>query len=472
MSAERCNRCSGRPNEGGRQRIGGRWLAAILLAFTAACAPKTAPPVIPGAERFPEFAFPAPPPGLGTEATLERHKAGWQWLQVGDLKAAERNFSASLKLFPEFYPAEVGLAYTALARKDHNTALVHFDRAIVANPRFVPALVGRGDALLAVGQRREALTSFEAAAAADPNQTALRSRIEVLRFRGLQEDVAEARKAAESGRRGEARKLYAQAITVSPESPFLYRELAAVERDEGDLDGALAHARKSTELEPGDVHGHTLVGEILEARGDLNGALQAYQTALAIEPNDALEKRIEHARETAALAAMPAEFKLIEGSPTVTREQLAALIGVRLDDLLKRSARNQPVVITDTRGSWATPWILTVARSGIMEVYPNHTFQPSSIVRRGDLASAASHVLSLIASEKPALASTWRTAERRRFVDISPGHLSYPAVSLTVEAGVLEPGPDGSFQLTRPATGAEAVEAVRKLEELADRPSR
>ena len=51
-----------------------------------------------------------------------------------------------------------------------------------------------------------------------------------------------------------------------------------------------------------------------------------------------------------------------------------------------------------------------------------------------------------------------------------PGHLNYPAASLAVEAGVMTTAPDGSFQLTRPVTGAEAVAAVDKLAELA-RPS-
>ena len=46
---------------------------------------------------------------------------------------------------------------------------------------------------------------------------------------------------------------------------------------------------------------------------------------------------------------------------------------------------------------------MSVTRAGVMEVYANHTFQPAAIVRRGDLAQAASRVLALIADEKPAL---------------------------------------------------------------------
>ena len=42
------------------------------------------------------------------------------------------------------------------------------------------------------------------------------------------------------------------------------------------------------------------------------------------------------------------------------------------------------------------------------------------------------------------------------------------APSVAVEAGVMEPLPDGSFQLSRLVSGAEAVAAVKKLEELAE----
>jgi Tfp pilus assembly protein PilF len=445
-------------------------IASALLvgaAFLPACAPKTVLPPATSVPKFPDFVYPAVPEGVGTAATIERHKAGWQWLQAGDLRAADRNFNAALKLSADFYPAEAGLGYSALARREHEPALQHFDRAVVLNPRYAPALVGRGDALLAIGQRDMALKSFEAAVSANPDLAALRSRIEVLRVRGLQEDVAAARKAAEAGKLPEARKAYEQAISASPESPFLYRELAIVEQKDGDLAAALGHAQKASELEPGEARDLILIGEILEGRGDVNGAIESYRAAAAIDPDPALDERIERLREHAALEAMPPEFKTIDSSPTLTRAQLAALIGVRLDPLLRRAAQRNPGVITDARTTWAATWVLNVARAGVMEVYPNHTFQPNAMIRRADLARAASNVLSLIAAERPALASAWKDASKRRFQDVSQGNLSYGAVSLVVEAGVMDVTPDGNFQLTRPATGAEAVAAVTRLEELA-----
>jgi tetratricopeptide (TPR) repeat protein len=442
--------------------------AVMLLAIAAACAAKK--PELPPASvspRYPEFIFPAALATLGTPAAHERHQAGWLWLQAGDLKAAERNFDAALGLAGDFYPAEAGLGYVQLARKSHESALDHFDRAVVANPRYVPALAGRGEALLALGEREKALASFEAAVTADPGLDTLRTRIAVLRARGQQDDVAAARKAVEGGRLDEARSAYERAIVASPDSPFLYRELADLERRQGQLDAAARQAAKAAELDPTDARAQLLLGEIHEARKDLAAAIAAYEASLKLESNPMVERKLEVMREAAVLATMPAEFLQIESAPAVSREQLAALVGVRLDDLLRRMQRRAAVVITDTRGSWASPWILAVTRAGVMEVYPNHTFQPAAEVRRGELADAASRILSIIAAEKPAAAAAWR-GTKPQFPDLAPTHLSYPAASLSVGAGVLQPLPDGSFQLARPVTGAEAVAAVKKLEELAE----
>jgi tetratricopeptide (TPR) repeat protein len=363
----------------------------------------------------------------------------------------------------------VGLGYSALARKETDSALTHFDRAVVENPRYAPALVGRGDALLASGQRDVALQSFEAALAADPNLAALRSRIEVLRFRGLQDDVADARKMAEAGRLPEARKMYQQAIAASPQSPFLYRELALVERRDGDLAAALVHAQKASELEPSDARALVLIGEILEARDEGDAAIKAYTSAIALEPSETIEARIKALRDKAALTTLPDEYKTIDTSPTVSRAQLAALIGVRLGPVLKLAGGGTAVVMTDTRSTWAAPWILTVTQAGVMEVYPNHTFQPSAQIRRVELARAASNLLSIIGRGNPAMAGKWReAANRQRFRDVMPTNPNYAIVSLVVEAGVMAAGPDGAFQPSRYATGAEAVAAVRKLQDLAE----
>ncbi|CAN5861029.1 hypothetical protein BH18ACI5_BH18ACI5_08820 [soil metagenome] len=438
-------------------------LALVLMLGVSACAAKTTAPVAPGAPKYPEFVFPAaasPPPRV-----LQQHELAWDRLQYGDLPGAERTFAALRKADPQFYPAEAGLGYVALARKDQKAALTHFEKALAGNTLYAPAHAGRGQAYLALKQPEQALASFDAAIAADPTLIGVRSAADVLRFQGLQGGVGAARSAAQSGRLTEARAAYQQAIAASPQSPFLFRELSVVERRDGALDAALSHATRATELEPSDSRNFVALADVLEAQGQFAKAADALATAAALDPSDALTARIDTLRERSAFETMPEEYRTIDQAPAINRAQLAALIGVELDDLLKR-AGGQQAVLTDVRAHWAAPWIIPVNRAGVMEGLANHTFQPNARVNRGELALTASRLLNLIAAENPRLATRWRNA-RRKFADLSPGHLSYPAASVAVEAGIIPVAESGNFELTRPVSGSEAIAAVRKLQGLA-----
>ena len=442
-------------------------VVALFLITASACAPREAPVVTaPAAPRFPEFVFPAVQ--VADARIMQDHQSAWYLLQGGDTRAAERRFTAALKRNPAFHPAHAGLGYAALSRKEYEEALAHFDQALQQATGYAPALAGKGQTYLAMDRRQDALAAFDAAVAADPGLMAIRSAADVLRFQGLQGNVTSARQAAEAGRLEEARTAYGNALAASPDSPFLHRELAIVEQRAGRLPEALAQIQRAIELDPNDSRNFVVQGDVLEAMGQWERAANALTSAAALEPNDTLTERIDALRERALFESMPPEYKAIEQSPTVTRAQLAALIGMRLDALVKRSPRRSSAVITDTRGNWAARWIIPVARAGFMEVYANYTFQPGATVRRGDLAIAARNVLLAIAAENPRLGASWRNA-RRKFPDLQPGHLSYPAAATAVEAGVMQPLADGAFGLSRPVTGAEAVAAVERLAELAGR---
>ncbi len=69
---------------------------------------------------------------------------------------------------------------------------------------------------------------------------------------------------------------------------------------------------------------------------------------------------------------------------------------------------------------------------------------------------------------RPAARKAWETA-RLKFSDLSPSHLAYPAASAAVASGVLTTGAGNSFQPSRPVTGAEAIDAIAKIEALAGR---
>ena len=442
-------------------RFGGA--LSVLVLLVAACAPR--PPVVTS-PRFPDYPFPAVPEALAGTRSAERHAGAWRFLQAGDLRNAERSFNAIVVGNPQFYPAVAGLGFVELARQEHDGAIAHFDRALALAPAYVAALLGRGEARLVSAGEAEALHDFEAALVADPSLDAIRRRVEVLRFRQIQAAISKGRAAAAAGHLDEAREAYSRAIVASPESPTLHRELAIVERRAGDLDAALAYATKALGLDSTDAGAAVVLGHVHADRGDLLSAERAFFLAYELAPTEEARERLGDIRNRLLLARLPPEYRTIRSKPGITRGELAALVGVRLDGLLA-SVPTQPTgIVIDTRDHWAAPWVLTVMRAGVMRAYPNHTFQPNLTVRRDDLAQVVSRLLALIAPRDPDAASQWR-AVRPVFSDLGPDHLSYAAASLAVSAGVLSALDNDSFQLARSVSGMEAVAAVDRLVALA-----
>jgi tetratricopeptide (TPR) repeat protein len=433
---------------------------AVLLAGPA-CAPRRAV-VAPATPSFPDFVFPAVPAALADPNLSSRQQQAWNLLQSGNVNRSAEELAAVLRRSPGFYPSEAALGYVDLARRNDDAALARFEQALAAAPAYAPALAGRGQALLALARDDEALQSFEAAVAADPSLSDVARRVEVLKFRAVQDRLAEARAAAAAGQLDGARAAYERAILASPQSPLLYRELAAVEQRRGSLPRALEHARRSVELDRADARSWTLLGDLLEASGDLAGAVDALTAAARIEPTTALSTRIASLGARRELAGLPVEYRAIAATPEVGRGELAALIGVKLPGLLRGAARQDGVVFTDARDHWASLWIQDVVRAGVMEIYPNHTFQPSALVSRGDLASAVGRLLDLVASSSPAAARRWQGG-RQAIVDVAPGHLSYGAVSAAVASGVMPLGGDGAFRLAASVSGAEATSTIDRL---------
>jgi tetratricopeptide (TPR) repeat protein len=448
-----------------------RRLVLGAVVVISACAPKIVPAPAVTTPRFPEFVQPTVPAALGGTRAAESQRRGWASLQAGDLKTAEHEFSAALKAVPAFFPAEASLGYMELARKDAKAALAHFDHALELSQQAadVSTQLGRGQALLALNRDLEAVSAFEAALVADPSLTDIRRRVEVLKFRSVEQNLAQARQGARAGKLDEAIQAYTTAIASSPDSAFLYRELAAVERQKGapaSVDAALEHFRKAVALDPSDARSLAQVGEILDARNELEAAAKTYADALALEPNGDVQRRLDAVHARLELARLPAEFRAIDQAPQITRADLAALIGIRLGAVLANGRRADAALITDVRGNWAATWIMAVARAGIMEPFANHAFQPRAVVRRTDLALAVARLLARIATQHPERPKNWESA-RLKFSDLSANHLAYPAASAVVAAGILSTVGESAFQPSRPVTGAEAIEAMSKLEALA-----
>jgi tetratricopeptide (TPR) repeat protein len=436
-----------------------RLVVAALLMLTAACASRRVPPPV-ASLAHPEYVYPTVPAAMQKTFAAEHVDLGWRYLQIDDLRSADREFAAALTSNSKMYPAHAGHGFVALARRDFDRAVTAFDTALGPAPSYVPALVGRGQALLALRREGEALAAFEAALAADPSLSDVRQRAELLRFRGLQDLIETARAAAKADRMAEARAAYERAIAASPASAFLYRELGVLERRAGNVDQALARLRRATELDPLDALAFARLAELLESREDFAGAEAAYRRAVELEPSAELEARLAVVAKSAREAKLPPDFKVALSATQITRGDLAAMIGVRLESIVNAAPARQ-VVVTDMRAHWAAAWIAQVTGTGIMPPFDNHTFQPNAAVRRGDLAVTVNRLLTLVASNDAALRA--RLAERPAIADMNRRHVQYAAAAAVVASGVMPLLEGDRFQVGRPVSGSEAVEVLNKV---------
>jgi hypothetical protein len=108
---------------------------------------------------------------------------------------------------------------------------------------------------------------------------------------------------------------------------------------------------------------------------------------------------------------------------------------------------------------------MATARAGVMEPYENHTFQPGNDVRRSDLAQAVARMLKIVAAGRPQLLKDWQS-RIQKMGDVGVSNLHYADASLSVAAGIVPLVDGGSFQLSRPVSGAEAIEAITRIERL------
>jgi len=178
---------------------------------------------------------------------------------------------------------------------------------------------------------------------------------------------------------------------------------------------------------------------------------------LARDPSDAEARAGERtAQEGLDFQSQPEQYRHIASASRARRADLAALLAVKVR-ALDRLPRREPRLAVDISSSWAREHITLVIGLGVMDVYPNHTFQPRATVRRGDLARAVSRVLTRLGG--PGRAGPAPT-------DMRPSHLDHAAAVTVVGAGLMRLGPAGEFEPWRPVSGREAVDVVGALARL------
>lgn len=155
---------------------------------------------------------------------------------------------------------------------DLEKALVAVDRGLSRQPAFVPLMMDRADVLARMGRQNDAIAQMLAAEKRAPKSAEVKVRLG---------DVYQAAK-----RWDEAESAYRSAITLAPQSPIAYNNLAwmTVVRG-GDAKRAVELARKAVELSPKSSPFYDTLGWAQNAAGDRRAAEMSLLRAIELEPN-------------------------------------------------------------------------------------------------------------------------------------------------------------------------------------------
>ena len=241
---------------GSRQVARALALSLLVVTFAAACARTVAPPVVT-TPRYPDYIVPdavrRPIHGrrISSRAMMPRGAGSRRAIS----SRAETGISGGPQALAAVLSERNGAGLSRARAQELRGAGARAFRSRAAGERRLRAGARRAAARRCwrsrASPRRWRPSSRRVKV--DPQLQTIARRVEVLRARAQQENVAAARRAAQANRLDEAARLYEQAIAASPDSAFLVRDLADVEAKQGKTDEALARYRRVIEMDPTDA---------------------------------------------------------------------------------------------------------------------------------------------------------------------------------------------------------------------------
>ncbi len=431
------------------------WILALVLVlalFLPACGPtRVEGPRIDDSD----YIFPELPRGQLDSRDEKALRGAWTDVLTGQTARAEQTAGKLLSARPGLTAAHAILGFAAMRANRLEDASQIFSALLSAEPENAVALVGLASVRRKGGLPDQALPLYIRAERLRPRDGALARRVGEMKLVVAEAAIAEAGSLNAEGRKAEAITMLEKALTVAPELSPVRLELADLLVEAGRRTEALAVLGATHEA---DRNIALRIATIRFEDGELDAAEMALKRGLRNVAEDteaaALLARILDRR---ALLALPEPLRAIGEAPRVTRAELAALVVVRIEALKSRSPRVSGVVASDLSRTWARPQVLRAIELGLMDVYPNHTFQPSGAVRRGELAVVAARVLDHVG---------WGRSNATPPRDMSPSHLQYASVLRVLGAGVMQSTPAGAFEPWRIVSGAEAKAVVDSLTRL------
>ena len=399
------------------------------------------------------------PPSIVSELSLEERilaEEAWNNLKQGRGNKAKKNISKLGAQSPVYY---VGSGYVSYLLNELQSAENFFKKALINYPDLTLAHSGLAQIYLKTGHEDRAFAEYREVLKKEPEHPWAKKQYETLKNKKTEEALKEAKTALAEGDTERSRGTFLKALYYSPQSTEAHLFLAEIYKNEDRLQNALVHLKAASSNEPENKEILKNYAEILYQAAQHSKSLDVYEKLLDLEPdNKEIKDLIESLKNRLGIFELPSRYNSIPSLETVSKEEIAALLAVKFKGIVDEVSGTPPIII-DISTSWASKFILQMTSIGILDVYPNHTFQPKKIITRAEMAEILLRFTYYL--EKKGFKFIQQIPpDKIEISDVSSHNYYYQPIIQILSYNIMELFPNRSFEPDLPVSGQEAIKLM------------
>lgn len=375
----------------------------------------------------------------------------------------EGRSSKAIKLLEKLDPSNplysAGLGYAYYFLYDFPTAEEYFLSSLRNQPDLTLSHFGLAQIYEKTGREGLAFTEYRNVLKTEPEHPSARLRYESIRTKMTEEALENGLNFVRTENDEKAKEAYLQALFYSPRSNQAHLALADIYIKENQPEKALVHLKAASENAPEDLALRKRYAAALFDLEKNKTSYELYEKLNEQEPqNQEIKEKLQVLKNRLGIFELPSQYSAIVNTESITKEDLSALLGVKFKDHLEEP-QGKPTIIIDIATSWASRFILKMTSLNLMDVYPNHTFQPQKNVTRAELAEILVRLIKYL-NRKGASIISQIPIEQIRITDISPDNYYYDPVVQIISYDIMNLARDKSFRPDLPVSGQQAIRCL------------
>lgn len=424
-------------------------LATIFVASIAwSCATRQPPP--------PTLYLGNLPATLVADFSLEDRllvEEAWNNLRKGEGGKAERAISRLGAQSPVY---DVGLGYAYLLLNKFQAAEEVFKKALKKYPDWGLIHAGLAQAYQKTGREDQAFSELREILKREPEHSWAKPQYETLKKKKVEESLRQAKNSLRDGNLEKSKEALLKTLFYSPQLTEAHLSLAGIYKEENNLQSALLHLKAANMIEPENTDILKNYAETLFQADRKAKSLEIYEKLQEREPeNREIAGRIETLKSALGIFELPSQYNSIPFSKAVSKEEIAALIVIKLKGILEEQPLTPPIII-DISTSWAAKFIIQAASLGILDIYPNHTFQPKKIITRAETAEILLRLIHYL-EKKGYKFIRQIPLEKIQVRDVPPQNYYHKPITEILSYDIMDLTMDQEFRPDLPVSGDESI---------------